>query len=105
MDLASLVLILLIIVIAIQFWRLRSIAEYMIVYANQYCNKNNLQYISLARTKSRFTAYKGRIDWQLKYEMAFTSDGENEYRGTITCHGKHIINVDMPVYRVMDSSY
>lgn len=100
MDLASLVLLLLIIVIAIQFWRLRTIAEYMIDYANQYCDKHNLQYISLARTKSRFTGYKGKLDWQLRYELAFTSDGQNEYKGDITCHGKHIIRLDMPAYRV-----
>jgi hypothetical protein len=104
-DLASLILILLIIVAAIQFWRLRTISEFMIDYANQYCNKHNLQYISLARTKSRFTGYKGKLDWQLCYELAFSSDGETEYKGNITCHGKYIIRLDMPVYRVVENNF
>lgn len=100
MDLASFILLMILVLIAVQFWRLRTIAEFMIDYAQQYCDKNNLQYISLARTKSRFTAYKGKLDWQLQYELAFSSDGQAEYLGTITCHGKYVIRIDMPVYRV-----
>jgi hypothetical protein len=72
----------------------------MVGYANQYCNKHNLQYISLARTGSKFTAYKGKLDWQLRYQMEFSSDGESGYLGTLTCHGKEVINIDLPAYRI-----
>jgi len=100
MDLASFVLLVILGLIALQFWRFRSISEFMIEYAQQYCNKHNLQYISLARKSSRFRAYKGKLDWQLQYELAFSSDGQAEYIGTITSHGKYVIRLDMPVYRV-----
>jgi len=102
LDLLTLILLFASAIIIIQFWRLRSIAEHMVEYANQYCNKHGLQYISLARTSSKFTAYKGKLDWQLRYQLEFSSDGESGYLGTIVCHGKHVIQVDLPVYRVVD---
>ena len=96
----SLILVFVCVLIVVQFWRLRGISEYMVGYANQYCNKHNLQYISLARTGSKFTAYKGKLDWQLRYQMEFSSDGESGYLGTLTCHGKEVINIDLPAYRI-----
>lgn len=100
MNLLSLILVFVCVLIVVQFWRLRGIAEYMVEYANQYCNKHNLQYISLARTGSKFTAYKGKLDWHLNYQMEFSSDGESGYVGTLTCHGKQVINIDLPAYRI-----
>lgn len=89
-----------VILLVIQFWRLRGVAEYMVDYAKQYCDKNGLQYMSLARTGTKFTAHKGRLDWQLSYQLEFSSDGESGYSGTIVSHGKHVIRIDMPAYRV-----
>lgn len=103
MDLTSVVILLLIIVVVVQFWRLRSIAEYMVDYANQYCTRNQLQYISLARTGTKFRAYKGRLDWQLSYQLEFSSDGETDYVGTIVSHGKHVIEIELPAYRVQSA--
>ena len=100
MDLLSVVVLLLIVGIVIQFWRLRAIAEYTVEYASRYCKRNQLQYISLARTATKFTAYKGRLDWQLNYQFAFSSDGQTEYTGSIITHGKHIIEIELPAYRV-----
>lgn len=102
MDLLSLILVLVSSLIVIQFWRLRGIAEHMVEYAKQYCAKNSLQYISLARTSTKFTAYRGKLDWQLCYQLEFSSDGESGYTGTIVCHGKHVIQIELPVYRVLD---
>lgn len=100
MDLLSVVVLLLVVVIVIQFWRLRAIAEYTVEYANQYCKRHQLQYISLARTATKFTAYKGRLDWQLNYQLEFSSDGQTEYVGSIVTHGKHIVEIELPAYRV-----
>jgi hypothetical protein len=99
-DLGSLVILLALIVVVIQFWRLRSIAEYAVEYANQYCKKHQLQYISLARVSTKLKAHRGSIDWQLCYQMEFSSDGQTEYVGAITTHGKRVINVELPAYRV-----
>lgn len=100
MDLTNVVILLILVVIVVQFWRLRSIAEFMVQYANQYCNKHKLQYISLARTETRFKIYKGRLDWQLSYQMEFSSDGQTEYIGIIVSHGKHVVSIDLPAYRI-----
>lgn len=100
MDLVSVVILLLIVVVVIQFWRLRSIAEYMVTYTNQYCKRQQLQYISLARTSTKFKAYKGRLDWQLSYQVEFSSDGLTNYVGTIVSHGKNVIAIELPAYRV-----
>lgn len=104
MDLGSFILLMLMTVTVIQFWRLRSVAEFAVIYAKQYCQKNGLQYLSLARTHTSFKAYKGRLDWHLSYQLEFSSDGETDYRGTIVCHGKHVVKVDMPAYRVLEST-
>lgn len=100
MNLANVIILLIIVVIVVQFWRLRSIAEFMVQYANRYCKKHKLQYISLARTRTSFTFYKGRLDWQLSYQMEFSSDGQTEYVGTISSHGKNVTDIDLPAYRV-----
>lgn len=100
MDLLNLLLLLGVSLIIFQFWRLRAIAEHMVQYANQYCKKHGLQYISLARTGTKFTGYKGKLDWQLSYQMEFSSDGESGYTGTIECHGKNVIRMDLPAYKI-----
>ena len=100
MNLVNVVLFLVVVVIVVQFWRLRGIAEYMVQYANRYCDKHQLQYISLARTSTAFRLYKGRIDWELRYEMGFSSDGQTAYTGVITSHGKNVIDIQLPAYRV-----
>ena len=100
MDLFSLVILMLIVLVAIQFWRLRAIAEYIIPLAKQYCEKENLQFISLARKTTRFKGHRGKLDWQLTYYLYFSSDGENEYRGEIVCHGKHMLSIQLPAFRI-----
>ena len=102
MDLTILIAFMICGLIAFQFWHLRGIAELAVDYAKKYCDKHNLQYISLARTKTKFKAYKGKLDWHISYELAFSSDGEREYLGTLVCHGKHLVSVELPVYRVTD---
>ena len=100
MDLASVTILLGLILVVFQFWRLRSIAEHMVVLTNQYCKKNQLQYISLARTTTKFAVHKGKLDWQLSYQLAFSSDGETEYKGELVCHGKYLISINLPPYKV-----
>jgi GNAT superfamily N-acetyltransferase len=105
MDMYSLIIILCIAMIALQFWRLRGISEYTIKYAEQYCKKEGLQYISLARNKTRISIERGKPDWLIEYDLEFSSDGETQYIGTITSHGKRIMRVDLPVFRMASSEY
>lgn len=102
MDLGTLVVLLLAGFLIFQFWRLRGIAERAVTFAKDYCKKHNLQYISLARSNTKIAIHKGRIDWHVRYQMAFCSDGESEYVGALELHGNTVVNVELPVYRVLE---
>ena len=64
-----------------QFWRIRGISERTNVYLKQYCNSNNLQLLSVARAKTRFTFKYGKPDWHSKFNFEFSSNGEDRYTG------------------------
>lgn len=100
MTLGPLVLLLSICLVAFQFWRLRGIAEYSIDYCKQYCDKNHLQFIALARLNTRPSFSSGRFDWKIEYALEFSSNGEDAYVGTVTCVGKQILTVDLPAYKI-----
>ena len=101
----SLIILLIIIAIAIQFWRLRGISEHTIAYAEQYCKKEGLQFISLARFNTKLSVQRGKPDWLIEYQLEFSSDGETQYVGTIMTHGKQILSVQLPVFRVASPDY
>nr|WP_136251655.1 DUF3301 domain-containing protein [Ningiella ruwaisensis] len=105
MDIYSLSILLLIGIVGLQFWRLRGIAEYAIAYAQRYCEKEGLQFISLARKTTKFGLHRGKPDWAITYMLEFSSDGETLYTGKIKTHGKHIISVELPVFRVVNTAF
>ncbi|WP_371192584.1 DUF3301 domain-containing protein [Glaciecola sp. SC05] len=100
MDMYSLIILLLIVGVGIQFWRLRGISEYTIAYAEQYCKKEGLQFISLARYRTKLSLYRNKPDWLIDYHLEFSSDGETQYVGTIQTHGKRVVSVQLPVFRM-----
>jgi hypothetical protein len=100
MDMYSLIILLFIAAVAIQFWRLRGISEYTIEYAQRYCKKEGLQFISLARINTRLSVYRGKPDWLIDYQLEFSSDGETQYVGSIQTHAKHVLRVELPVFRM-----
>ena len=102
MTLINILLLSLIIAISFQFWRLRGISESIISFAKHYCKKEGLQYIALARIKTRPGVYKGQLDWRITYSLHFSSDGENEYVGKIETIGKSVFKVDLPVFRMVN---
>jgi len=103
MDIYNLIILVIIFTIGLQFWRLRGIAESTVKYAQRYCKKEGLQYISLARVKTQFRVHRGKPDWVLDYQLEFSSDGEMQYNGLIQTHGKDVIKVELPVFRMVDT--
>ncbi|GLR70843.1 DUF3301 domain-containing protein [Agaribacter marinus] len=101
MTLLDILILAILIPVCIQFWRIRGIAEYAVAYSKQYCERENLQYISLARTSTKLGIHRGKLDWKNSYELAFSSDGETAYIGTVKTVGKKVIEVNLPVYRVV----
>ncbi|MFC4700037.1 DUF3301 domain-containing protein [Glaciecola siphonariae] len=105
MDMYNLIILLCIGAVALQFWRLRGISEHAIAFAQQYCKKENLQFISLARLNTRLTVHRGKPDWLIQYQLEFSSDGETQYTGLIKTHGKQILSVDLPAFRMVSEDY
>jgi hypothetical protein len=100
MTLGSLVILLSIGLTAFQFWRLRDIGEFSIQYANQYCEKQNLQFLSLARRSTRISAHRGKLDWKIVYQLEFSSSGSDAYIGTMTCFGNSVIEMNLQAYKI-----
>ncbi|MEM0910437.1 MAG: DUF3301 domain-containing protein [Pseudomonadota bacterium] len=100
MTLGNILILAIIVGIGCQFWRLRGISETIITLVKQYCVKENLQFLALARISTRLGSHKGKLDWRLTYQLHFSSDGENEYIGIVETIGKRIIRIDLPVFRV-----
>lgn len=100
MTLSSLVILLCIALISFQFWRLRGIAEHIIAFSKNYCEKNNLQFISLARQSTKLTVFKGKLDWKITYLLEFSSNGEDAYNGHLVSIGKQVASIDLPAYKI-----
>lgn len=99
MTLGALIILLSIFLLGIQFWRLRGISEYSYDFAQRYCKKHQLQFVSLARITTKLGVYRGKLDWRIRYVLEFSSDGQDAYSGTIESFGRRITSVELPVYK------
>lgn len=79
----------------------RNVAEKAKQSTKQYCEKNGLQFISLARIKTRM-GFNKRLGlfWTNHFEFEFSGDGESAYVGTIALQNLKVINIDLPPFRV-----
>ncbi|TDF39531.1 DUF3301 domain-containing protein [Alteromonadaceae bacterium M269] len=100
MTLGDILVSVILITVIFQFWRIREIAEKAKSHLNQYCEDNDLQFISVARHKTRLTTVKGRLDWRCVFCVEFSSNGEDAYTGTLVMEGLHVASTDMPAYRI-----
>lgn len=89
------------------FWYfiyLRKVAEAARKQATNYCKKDNLQYIAIARRSSRLRFNKQYgIFWLSIFDVEFSGDGESSYQGKMILHGLKLIDVELPAYRVNDN--
>ena len=87
-------------VVVFQFWRIRGIAEHAKAYLKRYCEKSQLQLISVARTKTRLGVHKGKLDWRTEFSFEFSGNGEDSYQGTLIMSGLTIVDTQLPAYRI-----
>lgn len=92
---------LLILCIGWHFYYQRKLAEAARRFVQKYCDDNSLQFMSVAKVKSRLVIdnQKGFL-WQNHYLFEFSGDGESQYEGTLILRGTKVKDIDMPVYRV-----
>lgn len=100
MNLFDLVVLLIILLIGGQFWRIRAISEKAGQHLEQYCQLNQLQLISIARSKTRLGSYNGKLDWKSEFIFEFSGTGEDSYQGTVKMVGLHVLETLTPAYRV-----
>jgi hypothetical protein len=87
--------------LAWHFIHQRKLAESARNFTKNYCDEHSIQFISIAKLKSRLIFDKGRgLTWQNNYVFEFSGDQETRYEGTLVIQGSKVKNIDMPVYRV-----
>ncbi|RDV24391.1 DUF3301 domain-containing protein [Alteromonas aestuariivivens] len=100
MNLFDVVVLLLISLIAYQFWRIRSISEGAQTYIEHYCDSHNLQLLSLARYTTRLSLKQGKLDWKSVFIFEFSGNGEDKYSGSLEMIGRKVLTTRLPPYRV-----
>ena len=100
MNLFDLVLLMGIFLLAAMFWRFRAISEAIKSQLDAYCDRQQLQLISVARVKIRLGSYKGKLDFHSEFVFEFSGNGEDSCQGQVKMIGLKIQNIDTPAYRV-----
>lgn len=100
MTLFDILLFVIIVLLAVQFWRLRSISEFAKTYLEEYCEQQDLQLISVARKKTKLTSVYGKIDFGCTYEFEFSGNGEDSYTGVLEIKGTTVVATRLPPFRV-----
>lgn len=86
------------------FWYIRSLAEIARNYLQQYCQKQGLQFISVARKNASLQLSKRYgISWFSEWEFEFSGDGQSSYKGYLQMVGRQISRLDTPVYKTNDA--
>lgn len=100
MNLLDLILLILIVLVAGAFWRVRAISEAVKQHLEAYCDRQNLQLISVARVKTRIGSYRGKLDLHSEFAFEFSGNGENAYQGEVKMVGVTLLDVQTPAYRI-----
>ncbi|MCL1057662.1 DUF3301 domain-containing protein [Shewanella gelidimarina] len=92
-------LIVAVVVIAAFFWQLRQMAEMSRTFATKECQKQKVQLLAIAQetAKPSFGGSTG-FTWKVKYLFEFSTDGINQYSGSLWMHGKKIHKVQWPIF-------
>ena len=96
----SVLWLLLIIAIGMQFWSLRGISEQAYRYLAGYCDKQGLQLLSVARTRTRPIWFRGKLTWSTEFSFEFSGNGEDKSIGSVWLKGHTVTQIDVPPYRL-----
>ena len=99
-SLTDILFLLALVVVMAQFWRIRAITEAANRYVNKYCEQQNLQFISIARNKTRIGIVRGKPDWKTQFVFEFSGNGEDKHQGVVEMEGLREVSTIVPPYRV-----
>ena len=100
MNLYDLILLISIFLLAAMFWRIRAVSEAIRIHLDTYCERQQLQLISVARVKTRLGSYKGKLDFHSEFVFEFSGNGEDTCQGQVKVIGLKVQNIETPAYRV-----
>lgn len=100
MNLFDLIILLIIVLLAAMFWRFRGISEAVKIQLETYCERQQLQLISVARTKTRLASHRGKLDFHSDFVFEFSGNGEDSNQGQVKMIGLRVKTIDTPAYRV-----
>ncbi|WP_100642210.1 DUF3301 domain-containing protein [Alteromonas facilis] len=100
MNIYDLIILLIIGLVALQFWQIRAMTELANRYAAQYCKQHNLQLVSVARDHTRPGFYRGMPVWKSRYAFEFSANRESLSQGWFYMQGKTVTNIDVPAYPI-----
>lgn len=83
------------------FFYLRKVSEVALQHVNRYCEKEQLQFIAIARRSSRFKFNKKEGFYLFTlFDFEFSGDGESSYEGSLSMKALKLYRVELPAYRV-----
>ncbi|MBT0585021.1 DUF3301 domain-containing protein [Alteromonas oceanisediminis] len=100
MELTNVILLLLLVATAWQFWHIREMNELANRFAAHYCKKHALQLISVARESTRIRLFKGKPAWYCRFRFEFSANREALNSGTFEMHSKTVTAIDVPAYPI-----
>jgi hypothetical protein len=100
MNLFDVILLIGIFLLAAMFWRFRGISEAVKTQLDAYCERQQLQLISVARVNIRIGSYRGKLDFHSQFVFEFSGNGEDSCQGQVKMIGLKVQNIDTPAYRV-----
>ncbi|WP_440873810.1 DUF3301 domain-containing protein [Thalassotalea sp. PLHSN55] len=91
-------------IVCLIFWYfvyLRKVSEVARMHAKRYCDKEQLQFIAIARRSSRLSfSKKDGIYWYSLFDLEFSGDGESQHQGVLSLKGYKLDDISLPVYRI-----
>ena len=98
---ASIWLILCVSVVIYLFWVDRLAAENAREFAKRHCEKQQVQFLSIACNKKRLGILdNGKPGLKSEFSWEFSSTGQDSYTGTLYLHNGKIVKVDMPPHKL-----
>lgn len=83
------------------FIYLRQISETGRKHAQQYCKKEQLQFIAIARQYTRLSFNKqDGLFVKSAFDFEFSGDGESSFQGILFLKGNKLDSVELPAYRI-----
>ncbi|MCL5254961.1 MAG: DUF3301 domain-containing protein [Gammaproteobacteria bacterium] len=80
------------------FWQWRLQEEQARRHAEQVCEKNNVQFLDIARSSGRL-ALKPKLGWQASFTFGFSSDSKSRYEGEIVLINLYLKQALLPPFR------